>query len=361
MEQQHPNKNNYLKGLDGLRALAAMGVLISHVYKSQDKFGFSGTSSLYSAHSGVIVFFTLSGFLITYLLLQEKETHQSIDIRHFYLRRILRIWPLYFFYITLCLLLNQFVFHFELQNLGYLVLMALFLPNIVFNLNKYQPGTGPLWSIGIEEQFYLIWPWIIRKVTHLKRFIVIFLSGMLLFKGGAFLISEVLHNKLPKSIASTLGFDVMAIGGLFAIIYFENQKTNTILKYRYIIIALFTFHYAATFFITPMSSISYLKDSVLGILTSLFIITQISSVSKFQILETPLLKYIGKLSFGIYVYHSMVILFFQHIVTKAWGFQFNHVSQLVIATMITTIAVSYISFNTMERYFLNLKARYTKI
>lgn len=361
MDTRNIAKSNYLKGLDGLRALAAIGVLISHIYKSQDNFGLGKSESLYAAHSGVTIFFALSGFLITYLFLKEKETYQAVDIRSFYIRRILRIWPLYFFYISLCLLFNHFIFHFQSENLGYLILMALFLPNIVFNLNAYQPGTGALWSIGIEEQFYLFWPWAVRKFQNLKRFIIFFLMLIILIKWGAFGLAELLDSKLPKSIVSILGFDVMAIGGFFAVLYYENQNIAPILKYRRIIVMSALALYIATFFTTPMRSLYFLKDSVIAILTGLFIITQITHTDKFQLLENPVLRFLGKLSFGIYVYHSLVIIFFHHIVSEKWGFQFDNIFELIGAILVTTVLIAYISFHTLEKYFLSLKTRYSKL
>lgn len=103
----------YLPGLNGIRAIAAIAVLISHISLAIDKLGISfalfgfeenGKPKGYLlASHGVTMFFVLSGFLITYLLLLEKESHE-INIKKFYFRRILRIWPLYYLYLILCLL-----------------------------------------------------------------------------------------------------------------------------------------------------------------------------------------------------------------------------------------------------------------
>ena len=117
---------------------------------------------------GMVLFFVLSGFLITYLLLVEREDRHRIDIPRFYLRRILRIWPLYFLIVGIC----QFLIpvkglfgldsiysvtapNFRLASLYYL----LFLPNLAFlTVWPVNPLLGYTWSIGVEEQFYLLWP-----------------------------------------------------------------------------------------------------------------------------------------------------------------------------------------------------------
>ena len=101
----------YFKGLNGIRAIAALAVVFSHTTGMLSMFGLSkfifgktidGTSvSTSLAGFGVTIFFALSGFLITYLLLQEKKNNAIINLKHFYLRRVLRIWPLYYSYIII--------------------------------------------------------------------------------------------------------------------------------------------------------------------------------------------------------------------------------------------------------------------
>src|SRR6478735_4462608 len=94
----------HLKGLNGIRAIAALAVVFSHLGLSQLDFGIPTKNSIDLAGYGVSIFFSLSGFLITYLLLIEKERFGDIQIRQFYVRRILRIWPLYYFYLLITLL-----------------------------------------------------------------------------------------------------------------------------------------------------------------------------------------------------------------------------------------------------------------
>ena len=152
----------YFKGLNGIRAVAAVGVMISHSLQEMHNFGFKRMSALQFGGIGVTIFFTLSGFLITYLLLKEIENYKTIDIRKFYLRRVLRIWPLYFFYVLLVFVCSRYLFLSPLDNWKYIYLYVLFFSNLAFNFNVYPNFMGHLWSIAIEEQFYAFWPFVLK-------------------------------------------------------------------------------------------------------------------------------------------------------------------------------------------------------
>src|SRR5690606_24795997 len=98
----------YLPGLNGIRAIAAFAVVISHTNGRLGEFGLSKLPYWDLAGFGVTIFFTLSGFLITYLLLKERAKTGTIKVRKFYVRRLLRIWPLYYFYLFLILAIVGF-------------------------------------------------------------------------------------------------------------------------------------------------------------------------------------------------------------------------------------------------------------
>tara|TARA_B100000809_G_scaffold141390_1_gene138972 strand:- start:1301 stop:1816 length:516 start_codon:yes stop_codon:yes gene_type:complete len=137
---------------------------------------------------GVVLFFVLSGFLITYLLLAEEQSFNKISIKNF-LRRILRIWPLYYLIIFLVffVLPNIEIFTFPghgkdviYSNLFWkLILFAIFFPNLVLSLLGIVPYASHTWSIGVEEQHYFIWPIILK---YIKKYRVLLMFVIVVFK-----------------------------------------------------------------------------------------------------------------------------------------------------------------------------------
>ncbi|HEY4062602.1 MAG TPA: acyltransferase [Puia sp.] len=161
----------YIPGLNGVRAIAALIVLFSHIDEYSYRFGLPaiGLFEKGMAGYGVTIFFTLSGFLITYLLLIEKKG--GISIKRFYVRRILRIWPLYYLVIIIGILLLLFLPQVKAQGnpIYGLAMFVCFLPNLAYTLGMTLTTITPLWSVGVEEQFYLIWPWLVKKSDNILK------------------------------------------------------------------------------------------------------------------------------------------------------------------------------------------------
>jgi peptidoglycan/LPS O-acetylase OafA/YrhL len=141
-----------------------------------------------AGYFGVIFFYVLSGFLITYLLLVEKESMGRIDTRKFYMRRMLRIWPLYYLIITLSFFVLPFLWPWNAYWYGgrhlfpKLLLYILFLPNLATWIGPGIATCFHTYTIGYEEQFYLCWPWVIRmgKKYMLPLLAVLFFGHLLL-------------------------------------------------------------------------------------------------------------------------------------------------------------------------------------
>ena len=132
----------HFRGLNGLRAMAAIGVVVKH-------FGLHSFGKHPFSMYAVTVFFTLSGFLITFLLLAEKDVAGRINFKNFYLRRILRIWPIYFLYIALVFFVHTYIIADGVQNAAFVLFQLLLLPNIAYSLNRFHriPAIcGPLVS-----------------------------------------------------------------------------------------------------------------------------------------------------------------------------------------------------------------------
>lgn len=160
----------FLPGLNGIRTIAALGVMVSHITLALGAldldislFGYkNGNISAWAlGEHGVTMFFVLSGFLITFLLLKEKEKYKEINVKSFYMRRILRIWPLYYVYLVICLALYVLLYDGNVVC-GTTLLYVFFLANIPFILETTLFCLEHLWSIGVEEWFYIFWPFLFK-------------------------------------------------------------------------------------------------------------------------------------------------------------------------------------------------------
>ena len=142
-----------IPALDGLRAISILMVMVSHTNGTHGAFKTSALSFVDLGRFGVRVFFVISGFLITTLLLAEREKHGRISIKDFYIRRVFRIFPAFYAFLAVILVV---------QALGFITLMpgdALFAAT--YTTNFHEPRAwwlGHLWSLSVEEQFYLLWP-----------------------------------------------------------------------------------------------------------------------------------------------------------------------------------------------------------
>src|SRR5665213_2193987 len=164
----------HLKGLNTYRAIGALTVIIGHIELFKLNNGLDNGLKLpffkyTGGHIGVILFFALSGFLITLLLLRERETYNTISLKKFYLRRIFRVWPLYY----LIIFLSWFLTDYSPSQSTLLLCLTIF-PNIANAFNIGWAASPHIWSIGVEEQFYLGWPHIIKHINKLLLFLILF-------------------------------------------------------------------------------------------------------------------------------------------------------------------------------------------
>jgi peptidoglycan/LPS O-acetylase OafA/YrhL len=366
----------FFPGLNGLRFTAALMVIVHHIEQSKKDSGYVNSYDNVFINSigglGVDLFFVLSGFLITYLLIAEKERYKDIKVGQFYLRRILRIWPLYFLLVLSGLFIFPHIpFLYSHPGTGkYLlqktILFCLILPNIVLMKYGVVPYISQTWSIGVEEQFYLIWPLLLK---YTKRYLVALFGVIIFMKALEFILPHALsflamHNtlmSLQNSIAFTINYisylriSCMAIGGLGAyVLYF---KKDTILSFIYrrdvqAIVILVSI---------PLLALGKLyAHSVIFC----FLILNISSNPKSLIkLNTSLFDFLGKISYGIYMYHALAIGITLYVLQKM-SMQYNDIisnTALYASTILLTIGLATLSYNLFEKRFLGMKKRFTRI
>lgn len=362
-------KAAYLPGLNTLRFLAAFFVIISHAQQSLFKLGVTNftTPVLQKGGEGVEFFFVLSGFLITYLLCKEISKTNQISIKDFYLRRIFRIWPLYFIIIIIGLVLLGIVYpilfnkpYFEFSIYKWLLLFIFFLPNLATIM--YPMGLlHPLWSIGVEEQFYLFW------APLVKAFKKNLLSLILIFISISSLWQIVILNNIIKISEPWYGFFkfqkfyAMSIGSFFgyALYNYKYKFQSSIFSNKILQIIVLVFCLIHLFTTLPIAG-NFLYRFLLACCFGLIIInTACVETTIFKIEKKPFI-YLGTISYGLYMYH-MVVDYFLRIVFGKLYFTTNSTFICIlyhVLLLILTIIVASFSFKYIESYFLKFKEKY---
>lgn len=355
---------NRLPNLDPLRFLLATFVLIFHLpqlCKNQGLPYYDGLSLFHKGTAAVYMFFTLSGFLIIRLIYKEKIAG-TFSIRDFYMRRILRIFPLYYlivffgfaFYNLLIPFLN-IPFESNYSIVEGLLLCIFFLPNVFGRL--YEPGgiLEILWSIGIEEQFYLLIAPLLFLVP--KAFV---LRVLLVLLTGYFVLFHLDVFSFLKKFSFVYFF--LFFGGIIAIL--EEKKKLEFLKrssFVPVVICLLTGLYFTTNLFTFESL--WITNLFTSVLFGLFIHT-ISFNNKKVAVKNKWLEHFGKISYGIYMYHGIalnsVVFLFLKIDKVLILSDITTILLINVFTFILTLIFAHISYTYYETYFLKKKIRFRK-
>lgn len=340
--------------LDGLRALAVVSVILFH----QKVPGFS------LGWSGVFLFFVLSGFLITGILLDTQDKHY---FKNFYLRRALRIFPIY--YITLAIVFAISYFKFDLKPDNWF-LFVLYLQNYAQGLSLFSlppPQLNHTWTLAVEEQFYLLWPLIVWMASR-KTLVVICLCIVSL-------VPLIRYILLAKTGNPALAFtplpsvaDSLCMGSILAIISRGPLRLLMIGRTSLILLLLLTFivvievatHGIENFwnpadYLGPNKSV--LLYSCLGGLFACLIAVSISGVVPWlsTLLKVSPLRSIGKVSYGAYLYHWPILLWTDswQFLLGAWKLPVWILQWILIATAAT------LSWFIVERPLLRLKTKFS--
>jgi len=347
-----------LPNLDSVRALAALIVVVSHIELQKQELGFANVRPVIEKFGsiGVTIFFVLSGFLITYLLFQEHSTKGNIKITNFYFRRILRIWPLYF----IVLLFGVFIYPGNVDSVA-VWLSVFFLPNIAFMLGKLPGLIDPIWSLGVEEQFYLFHPHIFR-MSNLKKIFNTLIGIFVFFYVLKFCASQ-LHWTTVSTIMYKARFDCMMLGGIFSMWVVNHQKGNRYFNTLLSPVIIFTKPFQVVLFIAYICYLvlatvnhSLYSDQFLSILTAFAIANLALNPSCIVSLENRFLSFVGKISFGLYLLHKFPV---EAMIRTSGALKINNLLAQNLFIYTTSIALAlllaYVSFHYYEAYFLKLK------
>jgi peptidoglycan/LPS O-acetylase OafA/YrhL len=325
----------YFPELDGVRAVATLMVMAFHFsqYWWPKRFMMFG-------QTGVDLFFVLSGFLITMILMDCRGRDWG-EIRRFYLRRTLRIFPLYYGYLGLCLALGS----------GVSVWYWVYGENIAVALKPGLVGPAQFWSLAVEEQFYLMWPFLVIFLP--RRMFVRAAWGIVL---GSLVLRVAFAIARPEFTAiSILRFDGLAAGGLVAIYYRRGTlgQLRGLLKVGMILgVGLLAFEWWMTHGngLPWVMAVKYSSAALLyGAAIGLVIATRATVMH--AILRAPVMRAIGRVSYGMYVFHPAIFHWLP-----------PHLGHMPLPVEFAVcLGVSYLisaaSFYGMERHFIGLKDR----
>lgn len=241
-----------------------------------------------------------------------------------------------------------------------LILHLLILPNVITHaLESVIPYVGHTWSIGVEEQFYILWPILMKYVKNKQRLLIgvilIYLSVQYVLLPLMWNVTESYHLYLFSKVWNKFSIDCMAIGGLFAVWY---HKKRSILKYLYnpVLNWIIVFFLCIVFFST--FRLPYLYYEFFAILFGILILNLATNPKPILNLENRVFNYLGKISYGLYMYHIIAIVLSVKILAAlgvySWSIQ-------ICSTLATTILISTLSYYGFEQHFIKLKSRFSTI
>lgn len=349
----------YRPEIDGLRAVSIISVVLYHATLS-----FKGKNIFAGGFVGVDIFFLISGFLITGILILNIKRDGRIDFKKFFERRIRRILPALLFVILVVSIFSHIILlPIDLIELSLSSLYAVFFnSNLYFYLTDLQYGTSlglfkPLlhtWSLAVEEQFYLLFPFLLffLKKDLNKIFIIIFLLTILSFFYAN--LTSFNNFKLSFYILPSRIWEI-SLGSLLALIIFNSKKmyTNNLLNYIspkigliLIILSVFLFNKN-----TLHPSIITLVP-LIGVILIILFSNKDEIITK--ILSSRLFVFVGKISFSLYLWHFPIFAFARH----TEFLSNNSFSEFILAFIV--ISLSIFSYYFIEQPFRNKKTSFKK-
>ena len=346
---------SHIPALDGIRGISAFLVFCSHAGLLPRQYG----------ALGVAIFFVLSGFLITWLLLKENAATGTVSLKGFYIRRTLRIFPAFYVFWFLCI--GAALLTGAAVNRAEVMSSFLYVGDYYNGFKQILPRgpkgiMGMTWSLGVEEKFYLIWPWVFVKFRNdLPKLLKMVSAGI-----GLVWIYRIFICLLGISPVDYLRYafesriDNIMFGCLLAItikagLFQKTLSRVTNVAWLPIIVATCL---AASVWLEESAGppFHYLVGMTLDAILITLLLAQLIALSGTRLwswLETPPLRFAGRISYSVYLYHFTVIaLVRNYMANSRWSVQ-------VIAAFGLTLLLATLSYKLVERPFLLLKDRFT--
>jgi len=349
-------KLQHFKELDGVRALAALSVMLLHFFQNRP-----ASNTLISVvekisilgQGGVTLFFVLSGFLITRILVNSKQSGSYF--KDFYIRRALRILPLYYLFLIIYYFVMPVMAHGAFQPFKSQIWFWIYLQNIAGTFGWKLAGPAHYWSLAIEEQFYLIWPFIIYYLDIPKIRQAIYLTILI-----SFLVKFIMLSKGLSVFFFTLTrMDELAIGALLALFEINGQLVPKNLKKFTLIFTIIAIPTGVVFIALGgkgLDIVQFTKFTLVAVMCFSFICLLITMNDQHwlkRIFKVKPLVYTGKISYGLYIFHPLCFYLI--------GYYFN--PQSIAINLTACFAVTYIvaslSYYLFESRFLALKQKFS--
>jgi len=353
----------YFTELDGLRFFAFLLVFVHH----HSLFAKIPYLSILNTNGwiGVDLFFALSAFLFTKLLIAEYNKTKTISFKKFYMRRIFRIWPIYFLFIGFSVALYLFMKG-SIGNIIGIRIIGLFTfsDNIMTAIYGYNPMpyVAHLWTITYEEQFYIFIPIIILLLVRssVKTKLISLISVFILFNVIRFVL---IANKVPHPAIWVLPithFESIVLGIAIGFGGFD----ILLKRIKPLLVGLIgVIFFVLLCFLPNLDNISYwliLSYSFVGISTSLVLFSVLKSNYLKNIFSKELFVFLGKRSYGLYVYHLLGNGVASYMIAKITFLPSNSLASFIYSLSFTVI-VSIISYQVIETPFLKLKKKFEVI
>ena len=363
----------FFPNLDALRFGAFFLVFLAHVLlihlSNEQTYSYSNYIRKHAQTGvlGVNFFFVLSGFLITFLLLKEKISTGKFNIIKFYVRRVLRIWPVYFVIVIFSFVVLPLVF--PLFNKTFfepspLVFYLTFTANFAFIMGYYPHSSLliVLWSIAVEEQFYFFWPWLLKFFKQNILLLLILIIIVNVIARFLFLDNQKALYCNTLSIISDFG-----IGGIIA--YFSLYKTEKLIAFFSVSKIYWFIFYLGLFAVIynyekifTGNFMTVIERPVLGIFFGLIIIDQCFNNKRiFNAGRFVFVNYLGKISYGLYCYHPLGIIIAKHVLDyfNFFGSPLQSFIVFPALSLLFSVLIASISYFTIEKYFLKQKEKFS--
>jgi peptidoglycan/LPS O-acetylase OafA/YrhL len=354
-----PLKKTYFPGLNTLRFYAALSVIVHHFVAPAYWFGDSTANEWYfraifmDGHTAVTLFFVLSGFLILHLLIREKDTTGTVSIKRFYVRRIFRILPLYYLTLLIGAIIVLLTWNAagdvardEASNPVYWIAAVFFLYN--FLRSTALPITH-LWSLNVEEQFYLIAPQLIKTARSIPVALVGFAALKLGIELGCHFLYQSTGNSLYLYLLSSfrsIRFESMALGGLAAYLVYRQHPLLRVIFHPVVQVVT-----AICFVVIAVSDLPLLAgmDIAVSLVFAVVIVNTAAAPRCIYRFETPLLRYLGDLSYAMYMGHVPILWVLYAVGVKGIAFQ--------SAGVVLTLVAAYLLHRYIELPIMRLRDR----